>query len=237
MTMAMAPRTVLTFPFVLHLCLTSSRIRSINFGVSCLGNTNGSAQYANLGDGFGIREQGNYGGGNGVLRWNYGDTTFGTCKESIEGDNHFRWFLQNGSDAFTGAIFIAASMEESAALGHMIQRNGYNRGRDYLVGNATQNPTTSWKGFVYSTTVEWIPAGVLLNATSKGINHPEVALPGQPVQDGRVALLTVTLLEEPASSNTAALGLRSPVLGAGRWGLVAMMLVGGMVPLAVSFMM
>ncbi|KIS66952.1 uncharacterized protein UMAG_05733 [Mycosarcoma maydis] len=174
-------------------------LRSINFGVSCLGNVNGTNQYANLGDGFGVREQGNYDGGNGVLRWNYGDTTFGTCKESIQGDNHFRWFIQNGSSAFTGAIFIAASMEESAALGHKIQRDGYNRGRDYLVGNATINQTTSYKGFVWSTKLDWIPAGVLLNATSDGINHPDVALPGQPVQDGRVALLTVTQLQEPTN--------------------------------------
>lgn len=176
---------------------------SINFGVSCLGNVNGSEQYANLGDGFGFRSQGNYGGGNGVLRWNYGDPSFGTCKESIEGDNHFRWFLQNGSSAFTGAIFIAASMEESAALGHMIQLNGYNIGRDNLVGNATKNATTSYRGYRWKTTVEWIPAGVLLNATSENINHPEVALPGQPVQDGRVALLTVTQLETPASNRAA----------------------------------
>ncbi|SJX65241.1 uncharacterized protein SRS1_16066 [Sporisorium reilianum f. sp. reilianum] len=175
---------------------------SINFGVSCLGNVNGSNQYANLGDGFGIREQGNYGGGNGVLRWNYGDPTFGACKESIEGDNHFRWFLQNGTSAFSGAIFIAASMEESAALGHMIQRDGYNRGRDYLVGNATRNATTSYKGYVWSTKLEWIPAGVLLNATSQGINHPQIALPGQPVQDGRVALLTVTQLQQPSNSSS-----------------------------------
>ncbi|EST08163.1 hypothetical protein PSEUBRA_002248 [Kalmanozyma brasiliensis GHG001] len=190
---------------------------SINFGVSCLGNVNGSNQYANLGDGYGIREQGNYDGGNGVLRWNYGDPTFGTCKESIEGDNHFRWFLQNGTSAFSGAIFIAASMEESAALGHMIQTDGYNRGRDYIVGNATRNATTSYQGFVWKTEVEWIEAGVLLNATSEGINHPQIALPGQPVQDGRVALLTVTQLEEPRNATSqSASGAMSRENAAGR---------------------
>lgn len=191
------------FHSLLYLPYVYSAFRSINFGVSCLGNVNGSDQYANLGDGFGIRQQGNYGGGNGVLRWNYGDPTFGTCKESIEGDNHFRWFLQNGSSAFTGAIFIAASMEESAALGHMIQQNGYNRGRDNLVGNATMNATTSYKGYTWSTKVEYVPAGVLLNATSVGVNHPEVALPGQPVQDGRVAVLTVTQLSQPNTQSAA----------------------------------
>lgn len=139
-----------------------------------------------------------------MLRWNYGDTTFGTCKESIEGDNHFRWFLQNGTSAFTGAIFIAASMEESAALGHKIQLNGYNRGRDYLVNNATMNATTSWQGYVYRTTATYIDAGILLNATSQNINHPDVALPGQPVQDGRVALLTVIKVSDPTTQSAAA---------------------------------
>ncbi|PWZ01965.1 hypothetical protein BCV70DRAFT_198243 [Testicularia cyperi] len=188
---------------------------SINFGVSCFGNTNGTEQWANLGDGFGDRMQGNYGGGNGVLRWNYGDLTFGTCRESIEGDNHFRWFLQNGSDAFSGAVFLAVSMEESAALGHKIQLDGYNRGRDYLVGNATRNATTTYEGYVYKTTVTYIEAGVLLNATSENINHPDVALPGQPVQDGRVALLTVTKISDPstqaAATNAAFSASPSPV--------------------------
>ncbi|ETS61430.1 hypothetical protein PaG_04462 [Moesziomyces aphidis] len=199
---------------------------SINFGVSCLGNTNGTEQYANLGDGFGLRSQGNYGGGNGVLRWNYGDTTFGTCKESIEGDNHLRWFLQNGTEAFSGAVFLAVSMEESAALGHKIQLDGYNRGRDYLVGNATRNATTSWGGYTWETRVEWIEAGVLLNATSEGVNHPDVALPGQPVQDGRVALLTVKQMQQPSTraasgaSTTHKVGWSAPFL----LGLIALVL-------------
>ncbi|SPO41107.1 uncharacterized protein PSFLO_06589 [Pseudozyma flocculosa] len=167
---------------------------SINFGVSCLGNANGTAQWANLGDGFGDRIQGNGNGDNGVLRWNYGDTSIGTCRESVEGDNHFRWYLQNGTDGFSGAIFLAISMEESAALGHKVQLDGYNRGRDYLARNATSNETTSYGGYVFRTTVEYVDAGVLLNATSDKINHPDVALPGQPVQDGRVAVLTVRQL-------------------------------------------
>ena len=130
-----------------------------------------------------------------MLRWNYGDTFIGTCRESVEGDNHFRWFIQNGTDGFSGAVFLAVSMEESAALGHKIQLDGYNRGRDYLVGNATMNATTSWAGYVFATTVEYVEAGVLLNATSENVNHPDVALPGQPVQDGRVAVLTVRQLQ------------------------------------------
>lgn len=61
----------------------------------------------------------------------------------------------------------------------------------WTVGNATKPGGTNWGGNFYETTVEYIPAGVLLNDTSDGINHPYVALPGQNAQDGRVALLTV----------------------------------------------
>ncbi|KAK0526299.1 hypothetical protein OC835_005332 [Tilletia horrida] len=179
---------------------------SVNFGVSCLGQTNGSAQLANLGDGKGNVTQGNDGSGdNGVLRWNYGDPYLGTCKESVIGGNHFRWWPQ----AKTGAYFIAASVELSAKLGHMISLNGYNLGRDELVGNATNPNGTYWAGYRFNTTVEWIPAGVLLNATSEGINHPDVALPGQPSQDGRVALLTITQLASPDSSAPMAATLRN----------------------------
>lgn len=49
---------------------------------------------------------------------------------------------------------------------------------------------------MYNTTVEWIEAGVLLNRTSDGINHPSVALPNQTTIDGRVALLTVRQLKK-----------------------------------------
>jgi hypothetical protein len=65
----------------------------------------------------------------------------------------------------------------------------------FPVGNATVANGTQWEGNVYNTSVDWIEAGVLLNATSDGINHPSVALPGQPTQDGRVALLTVRQLQ------------------------------------------
>ncbi|KAN0064314.1 hypothetical protein ACQY0O_002505 [Thecaphora frezii] len=33
-------------------------------------------------------------------------------------------------------------------------------------------------------TGEYVAGGVLLSAISDGINHPDVALPSQPVQDG-----------------------------------------------------
>lgn len=67
------------------------------------------------------------------------------------------------------------------------------------VGNATLSNGTEWQGNVYNTTVEWVEAGVLLNATSDGINHPSVALEGQPSQDGRVAVLTVRQLQSGSS--------------------------------------
>lgn len=46
-----------------------------------------------------------------TLRWNYGDPTLGTCKETIQGGNHFRYWIQNGKNGNSGAIFLAASYE------------------------------------------------------------------------------------------------------------------------------
>lgn len=31
-----------------------------------------------------------------VIRWNYGDPQLGSCKETIQGGNHFRYWVQNG---------------------------------------------------------------------------------------------------------------------------------------------
>lgn len=99
---------------------------SINFGVSCLGQANGSVQLANLG--AGNQTQGTGSGDNGVLRWNYMMPYVGTCKETFIGGNHFRWFKQES----TGAYFLAASIELDLEAGHMIAQNGYNAGRDEL---------------------------------------------------------------------------------------------------------
>lgn len=46
-----------------------------------------------------------------VIRWDYGDATLGTCQETVEGGNHFRYWIQNGPSADSGAIFMAASYE------------------------------------------------------------------------------------------------------------------------------
>lgn len=101
---------------------------SINFGVSCLGQANGTNQLANLGDGKGNVTQGTGDGDNGVLRWNYGDAYVGTCKETFQGGNHFRWWRQAGTNAF----FLASSVELDLSTSHMIAQNGYNAGRDEL---------------------------------------------------------------------------------------------------------
>ena len=34
-----------------------------------------------------------------VIRLDYGDPTLGTCKETVEGGNHFRYWTQTGGEA------------------------------------------------------------------------------------------------------------------------------------------
>ena len=46
-----------------------------------------------------------------MLRWDYGNPVTGTCTETVEGGNHVRYWIQNGPQADSGAIFIAASYE------------------------------------------------------------------------------------------------------------------------------
>ncbi|KAG8969500.1 hypothetical protein FRC03_002361 [Tulasnella sp. 419] len=104
---------------------------SLQFSGECLGQSLGTEQAANLGDGNGSRNE------TAVMRHNYGDPYLGSCKETIEGGNHFRYWTQNGKDANSGAIFMAASVELPIAQGHDIIRNGYNLARDWIVANAT----------------------------------------------------------------------------------------------------
>jgi hypothetical protein len=66
--------------------------QSFGFGGECLGQHMGSDQAANLGDGH------NYVNETAEMRWDYGDPQFGTCKESIQGGDHFRYWTQNGPD-------------------------------------------------------------------------------------------------------------------------------------------
>lgn len=82
---------------------------SLGFATECLGQHLGVHQGANLGDGNGVQNE------TAVIRWDYGDPAVGTCKETIEGGNHFRYWIQNGAAANSGAIFMAVSYEEPLA--------------------------------------------------------------------------------------------------------------------------
>ncbi|KAI0249026.1 hypothetical protein BJV78DRAFT_1114121, partial [Lactifluus subvellereus] len=176
---------------------------SFGFGSECLGQHSGSDQTANLGDGRGYLNE------TAVIRWDYGDATLGTCKESIEGGNHFRYWTQTGSSANSGAVFMAVSYELPETLQHDIIFNGCD---DWLVGNVTAQPTliptptvtngttftgqTSNGGFVYQTDVRYV-SGFLAN-TSDGINHfLSVGANGTTAVDGLVALLNVKILTAP----------------------------------------
>jgi hypothetical protein len=53
-----------------------------------------------------------------VIRYNYGDPYIGTCKETVEGGNHFRYWIQNGKAADSGAIFMACSYEKPVDRKH-----------------------------------------------------------------------------------------------------------------------
>ncbi|CAE6533858.1 unnamed protein product [Rhizoctonia solani] len=100
---------------------------SMHFSGECLGQHLGSDQQANLGDGRGAVNE------TSVMRYNYEDPYVGTCRETVEGGNHFRYWIQKS----TKAVFMAASVELPIELGHDIVRNGYNLGRDWIVGNLT----------------------------------------------------------------------------------------------------
>ena len=91
--------------------------RSFNFAGECLGQHSGSDQEANLGDGQGYRASSvNFFlpsvfhlisflcdkkkvNETAVIRLDYGDPTLGTCKETVEGGNHFRYWTQTGGEA------------------------------------------------------------------------------------------------------------------------------------------
>ncbi|KAL4073352.1 hypothetical protein V8B97DRAFT_1869148 [Scleroderma yunnanense] len=184
--------------------------QSFGFSTECLGQHSGSDQAADLGDGHGWLNE------TAVIRWAYGNITFGTCEETINGGNHFRYWIQNGPEANSGAIFLGVSYELPIAQQHDIIVNGYNLGRDWLVGNATAQssviPTnnltntstyagmTSYNGYTYSTTVNYI-SGLLQNS-SNGINHYQsVASGGLNAIDGLVAIMTVKIDSKPEATS------------------------------------
>ncbi|KAG1873127.1 hypothetical protein F4604DRAFT_1925622 [Suillus subluteus] len=161
---------VLTFDGALNFA------RAIGFSEECFGLHLGGLMPANLGDGNGWVNQ------TIELRQDYGSAGGGTCLESLVGGNHFRIFVQNGTAADSGALFLAVSREEPLSKHHDIVPDGYNIGRDQLVSAAVGE--TWFHGVKYSTTAQNITG--LLAAGSDGINHG-IAL------DGIVKLLTVTI--------------------------------------------
>jgi len=158
-------------------------VRSIGFSNECLGLHLGDLQWADLGDGLGRRPE----------QFLARQTTsllpmWGTCWESLAGGNHFRSWKQNGTNANTGAWFLAVSAELSSRHNHMIRPDGYNIGRDLLVERAVRGG--NWKSDWWKADVDWVEG--LLQPGKRGINH-NISI------DGLVAVLTVKALfvEQP----------------------------------------
>lgn len=83
----------------------------------------------------------------------------------------------HSTEAPSGAWFVAASLEESAADNHMISPNGYDLGRDEFVGNATMNngtisPVTNR---TFATTAAW-ESGFLPANSSAGVSHSRLSV-------------------------------------------------------------
>lgn len=91
---------------------------------------------ADLKDGKGSKPE------TGLKRWTFGDDYIGTCIQTFDGGMHFRYFKQNTTQGYeadgNGATFLAVSAEKDLSKKHDIVLDGYNLGRDYLVGNLTQ---------------------------------------------------------------------------------------------------
>ncbi|GAA5942175.1 uncharacterized protein JCM15063_002030 [Sporobolomyces koalae] len=156
---------------------------SVQFSGECLGQSDGAKQAANLGDGLGFINQ------TILLRENFGDTVVGTCKETFDGGYHYRVWKQNGSEADSGAWFLAASLEGDLASQHEIQPNGYDRGRDAVVERATidggtKSPLTN-RTFI-TTVANQSGVGYYANVSTDEINHGVAT-------DGIVAVLTVKI--------------------------------------------
>ncbi|KAJ3733848.1 hypothetical protein DFJ43DRAFT_198208 [Lentinula guzmanii] len=154
--------------------------KAIGFSTECLGIHSGAPQSANLGDGNGWVNQ------TIELREDYGDPTLGTCLESLIGGNHFRVFVQNGTEHPTGALFLAVSTEENVTEGHTTAPDGYDTGRDLFSAAAINNGgTTSFGGTTYSTAGTNITG--LIQPGSTGIEDGIAT-------DGIVTLLTITIV-------------------------------------------
>ena len=65
------------------------------------------------------------------------------------GGNHLRYWQQKG----TNAIFMAVSVETNLTNEHDVQRpDGYDAGRDQLLGNATVSSGVSANNYTFVTT-------------------------------------------------------------------------------------
>ncbi|PWN42578.1 hypothetical protein IE81DRAFT_323341 [Ceraceosorus guamensis] len=170
-------------------------LRSLDLDMECFGLHSGALQKANL-DPRGFSDE------LFLYREVYTplDHLFGTCVESLIGGNHIRVWQQQG----TGAWFFAASEEENVSKHHKIIPNGYDLGRDKVVGLSQKNKNgiTSWFFTRYQTKVQWLDG--LMPAGAQGINH-DIAV------DGRTALLTIKILN---SDDKAALKKTSAQLKA-----------------------
>ncbi|EGN98577.1 hypothetical protein SERLA73DRAFT_183647 [Serpula lacrymans var. lacrymans S7.3] len=166
----------LSDPYILTDSGFRAYYKSIGFSEECLGLHYGHVHKADLGDGDGRKSEH-------ILARQYYFPIWGTCWESFAGGNHFRAWKQNGTDADTGAWFLAVSKEEHSAKNHMIIPDGYNIGRDLLVDNAVSGGF--WNSMWWKAEVEWREG--LLEPGWKGVNHAIA-------QDGRIAILTVKRL-------------------------------------------
>ncbi|KAG1861600.1 hypothetical protein DFJ58DRAFT_725770 [Suillus subalutaceus] len=163
----------LSSPHVLTLHGAIDFARAIGFSKECFGLHLGGYMSADLGDGNGWVNQ------TIELRQDY--AIGGTCLESLIGGNHFRIFVQNGTVADSGALFLAVSREEPITENHDVVPDGYDIGRWCQQRLAKH-------GLMGSNIIP-LPKNVtgLLAPGADGINH-DIA------QDGIVTLLTVTIV-------------------------------------------
>ncbi|KZP18934.1 hypothetical protein FIBSPDRAFT_911537 [Athelia psychrophila] len=177
---------------------------SIGFSSECLGQHEGSDQAVDLGDGHGYQLTRVSGNETAVIRWDYGDPSLGTCKETIQGGNHFRYWVQDGPNANSGAVFMALSYEEPIASADWFIGNATAQGSlinsTTLTNTSTFSGSTQYGGYTYQNTIQYI-SGLLPN-TSEGINHNiTVGVNGASACDGLVALIDVKITSKPAGSS------------------------------------
>ncbi|KAF7297599.1 hypothetical protein MKEN_01382700 [Mycena kentingensis (nom. inval.)] len=164
--------------------------------------------------------------------------------ETIKGGNHFRYWIQDGSSGNSSAIFLATSAEKPIAQQHDIIDDGYNLGRDWVIGNITGSPinttaltnastfegTTTWAGYVYSSKISYVSR--LLANSSEGVNHADhVPVGGRNAVDGLVAVVEVMIATIPENATTSAARrvVDGMVVGKRVVGAVATLLLGAAV--------